>query len=154
MIKTDVEILQFNTCIAHFMKLTNEFSKYLNNNKINCSFLNEFLFNYIKLFAPFAPHFCEYYFGILQEINGKNKTSVFLEDYPKADPKYLTRDEVEIAIQVNGKIRTKIMIPTNSVEETIKNISLSNPEIIKHIDNKKIVKVIVIKNRLVNIVVK
>lgn len=154
MIKTDVEILQFNTCIAHFMKLTNEFSKYLNNNKINCSFLNEFLFNYIKLFAPFAPHFCEYYFGILQEINGKNKTSVFLEDYPKADPKYLTRDEVEIAIQVNGKIRTKIMIPTNSEEETIKNISLSNPEIIKHIDNKKIVKVIVIKNRLVNIVVK
>lgn len=154
MIKTDVEILQFNTCIAHFMKLTNEFSKYLNNNKINCSFLNEFLFNYIKLFAPFAPHFCEYYFGILQEINGKNKTSVFLENYPKADPKYLTRDEVEIAIQVNGKIRTKIMIPTNSEEETIKNISLSNPEIIKHIDNKKIVKVIVIKNRLVNIVVK
>ena len=57
-------------------------------------------------------------------------------------------------IQVNGKIRTKIMIPTNSEEETIKNISLSNPEIIKHIDNKKIVKVIVIKNRLVNIVVK
>ena len=46
------------------------------------------------------------------------------------------------------------MIPTNSEEETIKNISLSNPEIIKHIDNKKIVKVIVIKNRLVNIVVK
>lgn len=154
MIKTDVEILQFNTCIAHFMKLTNEFSKYLNNNKINYSFLNEFLFNYIKLFAPFAPHFCEYYFGILQEINGKNKTSVFLENYPKADPKYLTKDEVEIAIQVNGKIRTKIMIPTNSEEETIKNISLSNPEIIKHIDNKKIVKVIVIKNRLVNIVVK
>lgn len=154
MIKTDVEILQFNTCIAHFMKLTNEFSKYLNNNKINYSFLNEFLFNYIKLFAPFAPHFCEYYFGILQEITGKNKTSVFLEDFPKANPKYLTRDEVEIAIQVNGKIRTKIMIPTNSEEETIKNISLSNPEIIKHIDNKKIVKVIVIKNRLVNIVVK
>lgn len=154
MIKTDIEILQFNTCIAHFMKLTNEFSKYLNNDKINSDFLNEFLFDYIKLFAPFAPHFCEYYFGILQEINGKNKTSIFLEDYPNEDPKYLTRNEVEIAIQVNGKIRAKIMIPTDSEEETIKNISLSNPEIIKHIDNKKILKVIIIKNRLVNIVVK
>ncbi len=153
-IKMDVEILQFNTCIAHFMKLTNEFSKYLNNNNINKEFLNEFLFNYLKIFAPFAPHFSEYYFGILQELNGKTKTSVFLEQYPSVDEKYLTRDEIEIAIQINGKIRAKIFVSTNSDEETIKNISLSNEEVIKYTQNKTIVKIIVIKNRLVNIVVK
>lgn len=154
MIKMDVENLQFNTCIAHFMKLTNEFSKYLNDNKINQKFLNEFLFNYIKIFAPFAPHFCEYYFGILQEINGHNKTSVFLEDYPNVDEKYLVKDEIEIAIQINGKIKTKIFIPTNSNEDDIKETVLSNSDIIKFLENKTINKIIIIKNRLVNIVVK
>lgn len=154
MIKMDVEILQFNTCIAHFMKLTNEFSKYLNNNKINSEFLNEFLFNYIKIFAPFAPHFSEYYFGILQEINGNNKTSIFLENYPNVNEKYLIKDEVEIAVQINGKIKTKILVPTNSNEDTIKKIVLSNNDIIKFIENKTINKIIIIKNRLVNIVVK
>lgn len=154
MITQDVESLQFNTCIAHFMKLTNEFSKYLNNNKINEKFLKEFLFNYIKIFAPFAPHFSEYYFGILKEINGEEKTSVFFEPYPVADERYLTRDEIEIAIQVNGKIKTKIFVATSSTEEQIKEISLSNEEIIKAVNGKTIVRVIVIKNRLVNIVVK
>lgn len=154
MITQDIESLQFNTCIAHFMKLTNEFSKYLNNNKIKFDFLKEFLFNYIKLFAPFAPHFSEYYFGILRELSGENKTSVFLETYPKADEKYLTRDTIEIAIQINGKIKTRILVYTSSNEEQIKKISLCNEEIIKAIDGKTIVKVIVIKNRLVNIVVK
>lgn len=154
MIKSDIETLQFNTCIAHFMKITNEFSKYLNNNEIDKNLLNEFLNNYIKVFAPFAPHFSEYYFGLLQEINGKPKTSVFLESFPEVDPKYLTRNETEIAIQINGKIRTKILIPTDCQEELIKEKALSNEEVISHIGEKQIVKVIVIKNRLVNIVVK
>lgn len=154
MIRLDIESLQFNTCIAHFMKLTNEFSKYINNNKINREFLNEFLYNYIKIFSPFAPHFSEHYFGMLNEINSKPKTSVFLEKYPVVDEKYLVRDEIEIAIQINGKIKTKLMVPTNSDDETIKNISLSNQEIIKNIEGKNICKVIIIKNRLVNIVVK
>lgn len=154
MIRLDIESLQFNTCIAHFMKLTNEFSKYINTNKIDKKFLNEFLYNYIKIFSPFAPHFSEHYFGILNEINSKPKTSVFLENYPVVDKRYLIRDEIEIAVQVNGKIKTKLMVPTNSNDETIKNISLSNDEIIKNIEGKNICKVIIIKNRLVNIVVK
>lgn len=154
MIRLDIESLQFNTCIAHFMKLTNEFSKYINTNKIDKKFLNEFLYNYIKIFSPFAPHFSEHYFGILNEINSKPKTSVFLENYPVVDERYLIRDEIEIAVQVNGKIKTKLMVPTNSDDETIKNISLSNDEIIKNIEGKNICKVIIIKNRLVNIVVK
>ena len=61
---------------------------------------------------------------------------------------------MEIAIQINGKIKTKIYVETNSSEETIKNISLSNNEILPHIKGKNITKVIVIKNKLVNIVVK
>ena len=154
MIRLDIESLQFNTCIAHFMKLTNEFSKYINTNKIDKKFLNEFLYNYIKIFSPFAPHFSEHYFGILNEINSKPKTSIFLENYPVVDERYLIRDEIEIAVQVNGKIKTKLMVPTNSDDETIKNISLSNDEIIKNIEGKNICKVIIIKNRLVNIVVK
>lgn len=154
MITSDIEQLQFNTCIAHFMKLTNQFSKYLNTNKITYDVLKDLLLNYLKIFAPFAPHFSEYYFGIVKELDNEAKTSVFLEEYPKADEKYLTRDQVEIAIQINGKIKTKIYVDTNSSEEEIKNISLSNNDIINNITGKTIVKVIVIQNRLVNIVVK
>ena len=154
MITSDIEQLQFNTCIAHFMKLTNQFSKYLNTNKITYDVLKDLLLNYLKIFAPFAPHFSEYYFGIVKELDNESKTSIFLEEYPKADENYLTRDQVEIAIQINGKIKTKIYVDTNSNEEEIKNISLSNNDIINNITGKTIVKVIVIQNRLVNIVVK
>ena len=154
MIKLDIETLQFNTCIAHFMKITNEFSRYLNNNEINKCFLKDFLYKYITLFAPFAPHFCEYYFGLLQEVDKKEKTSVFLEDYPNVDSKYLTRNETEIAIQINGKIKSKIFVPTDCDDELTKETALNNEEIIKAIDNKQVLKVIVIKNRLVNIVIK
>ncbi len=154
MIRCDIEILQFNTCIAHFMKLTNDFSKYINNNKIDRNFLSDFLHDYIKIFAPFAPHFCEYYFGILQNIYKRPRTSVFLESYPKINNQYLIRNETEIAIQINGKIKTKITVPTDSSDNVVKNICLSNNTILENIGNKKILKIVIVKNRLINIVVK
>ena len=154
MIKNDIEILQFNTCVSHIMKLTNEFSKYISDNKIDSDFLNKFVENFLKISAPFAPHFCEYYFSILQKINNKEITSIFKEDYPKLNEKYLIKKETEIVIQINGKIKTKVMVPTDCDNETLKQVSLSNEQIQSQIKNKEVVKVITIKNKLVNIVVK
>ena len=62
------------------------------------------MIDFIKIFAPFAPHFSEEQWSLLT-----NKYSVFNEAWPKFDPKALVKDEVEIAIQVNGKIKAKIM---------------------------------------------
>lgn len=145
----DAEKLQFNTVVARIMEFTNALSKYKNERIKNKKFLKECLVDYIKLLAPLAPHFAEE----LWEKLGM-KFSIFNEKYPDFDPNALIKDEVEIAIQVNGKIKDKIMVASSLNEEEIKKISLDSDKIKKEIEGKNLVKVIVIKGRLVNIVVK
>lgn len=149
-ITEDIDKMQFNTSIARLMEFTNALSKYLGDDTFkNASFLRESIIDFIRLLAPFAPHFAEEQW----ELIGIN-SSVFNEKWPKFEPKALIRDEVEIAIQVNGKIKAKINISTSSSEDEIKEAALNNEDIKNSIGDKDIKKVIVIKNRLVNIVVK
>ncbi|AVQ45851.1 leucine--tRNA ligase [Clostridium botulinum] len=149
-ITEDIDKMQFNTSIARLMEFTNALSKYLGDDTFkNVSFLKEGIIDFITLLAPFAPHFAEEQW----ELIGMN-SSVFNEKWPKFEPKALIRDEVEIAIQVNGKIRAKINISTSSSQEEIKEAALNNEDIKNSIGDKEIKKVIVIKNRLVNIVAK
>ena len=145
----DTDKMQFNTAIARLMELTNALNKYLQESVKNPVFLKETVTDFIKLLAPFAPHFAEEEWSLLG-----NTTSVFNERLPQFDPSALVKDEVEIAIQVNGKIKAKIMIPSNLDEEGIKAAALENNNIKEATAGKNIVKVIVIKGRLVNIVVK
>ncbi|MCM8711080.1 leucine--tRNA ligase [Clostridium sp. SYSU_GA19001] len=148
-VTSDAEILQFNTAIARMMELTNALSKYLNEGNINATFLKEVVIDFIKLLAPFAPHFAEEQWELL----GMNY-SVFNEKWPKFDASALIKDEVEIAIQVNGKIKARINVSSDLNEESIKEASLNNDDVKKALEGKTVVKVIVIKGRLVNIVVK
>mgnify|MGYP003105885331 FL=1 len=141
--------MQFNTAIARLMELTNALNKYLQESVKNPAFLKETVVDFIKLLAPFAPHFSEEQWSLL----GYN-TTVFNERLPEFDPNALVKDEVEIAIQINGKIKAKIMVASNLDEEGIKAAALDNETIKENTNGKNIVKVIVIKGRLVNIVVK
>ncbi|MGL4730235.1 MAG: leucine--tRNA ligase, partial [Clostridium sp.] len=143
----DGDKMQFNTAIARMMEFTNALSKYLNVKVKNVTFLREVLGDYIKLLAPFAPHFAEEQWEALGM-----EFSVFNEKWPIFDPAALIKDEVEIAIQINGKIKAKINIPTNLDEEGIKEASLNNETIKENLEGKTVRKVIVIKGRLVNIV--
>ena len=145
----DSEKMQFNTAIARMMEFVNAFSKYLQEDVMNLEFLKNTCIDFLKILAPFAPHFAEEQWSLL----GLN-FSIFNEAWPKFDPKALVKDEVEIAIQVNGKIKAKINVPTDLDEEGIKAASLANENVIAATEGKNIVKVIVIKGRLVNIVVK
>ncbi len=145
----DGDKMQFNTAIARLMELTNALSKYLSEESKNLDFLKDVIFDYVRLLAPFAPHFAEEQFELLG-----NTTSVFNEKWPIFDKNALIKDEIEIAIQINGKIKNKINVPSNFNEDEIKEVSL-NDEIIKtNLQGKNVVKIIVIKGRLVNIVVK
>ncbi len=149
-ITEDIDKMQFNTSIARLMEFTNALSKYLGNDTFkNASFLKESIIDFIILLAPFAPHFAEEQW----ELIGIN-SSVFNEKWPEFNPKALIKDVVEIAIQLNGKIRAKINISTSSSEDEIKEAALNNEDIKNSIGDKEIKKVIVIKNRLVNIVAK
>ena len=81
-------------------------------------------------------------------------TSVFNESWPEFDAKALVKDEVEIAIQINGKIKNRINVSSDLDEEGIKAAALEDSVIKSNTEGKTIIKVIVIKGRLVNIVVK
>lgn len=144
----DAEKLQFNTAIARLMELTNAVSKYVSYKVINSKFLKEVLIDYIKLLAPFAPHFSEEKWETL----GMDY-SVFNQSWPNFDESALIKDEVEIAIQINGKIKSRITIPQGLDEESIKQAALNDETFIAALEGKTVRKVIVIKGRLVNIVV-
>lgn len=145
----DTDKLQFNTAIARMMEFINALSKYTQEKKMNLDFLKDVVSDYLRLLAPFAPHFSEEQWNLLG-----NSYSIFNEAWPKFDPKALVKDEVEIAIQVNGKIKNKIMVSSDLDEEGIKAAALADEKIIASTEGKTVVKVIVIKGRLVNIVVK
>ncbi|MEQ8153338.1 MAG: leucine--tRNA ligase [Clostridiaceae bacterium] len=145
----DTDKLQFNTAIARMMEFVNALSKYIQEPQINAAFLKEVADDYLRLLAPFAPHFSEEQWNLLG-----NSYSIFNQSWPVFDAKALIKDEIEIAVQVNGKIKTKINIPSNLGEEEIKAAALEDEQIKAATEGKNIVKVIVIKGRLVNIVVK
>ncbi|MBU3196440.1 leucine--tRNA ligase [Clostridium algidicarnis] len=154
-VTSDSEILQFNTAIARIMELTTALSKYMNESQKNLSLLKDTLTDFIKLIAPFTPHFAEEQWNLLYKIKDSDiDYSVFNQKWPKLDEKALIKDEIEIAIQVNGKIKTRINIASDLDEASIKEAALSDSDIKSSIEGKSIVKVIVIKGRLVNIVVK
>lgn len=145
----DTEKFQFNTALARMMEYTNALSKYLNEESKNASFLKETLVDYIKLLAPFAPHFAEEQWELLGEVY-----SVFNTSWPIFNPSALIKDEVEIAIQISGKIRARMNVPTSYSEDEIKEAAINNETIVSFLEGKNILKVIVVKGRLVNIVAK
>lgn len=145
----DVEDFSFNTATARLMEYLNALNKYdaLDGEK-NLKLLKECFVDFILLLAPFAPHFSE---EIWEQLG--NKKSVFLTAYPEVEEKWLVKDENEVAVQVNSKIKTKIMLPANLSEEEIKNLLYANDALKPFIENKEIKKLIVIPKRLINIIV-
>ncbi len=145
----DAEKMQFNTSIARMMEMTNALAKYVSYKSHNPKVLEKVNNDFIRVLAPFAPHFAE---EIWQMFGGAD--SVFEDSWPAYDKAALVKDEIEIAIQVNGKIKERVMVDSSSSEDQIKEKVLALEAIQKDIEGKTIVKVIVIKGRLVNIVVK
>lgn len=148
-VSEDTDKMQFNTAIARMMEFVNALSKYLQEDVKNLDFLKETIIDFLKILAPFAPHFTEEQWNLL----GLDY-SIFTHAWPVFDASALVKDEVEIAIQVNGKIKARINVASDLNEEGIKAASLENEDVKAATDGKTIVKVIVIKGKLVNIVVK
>ncbi|WP_434631219.1 leucine--tRNA ligase [Thermoanaerobacterium thermosaccharolyticum] len=146
----DAEKFQFNTAIARIMELVNALYKYDGEveNK-NMKLYEETIADLIRVLAPFAPHFSEE----MWERMGYSY-SVFNQKWPEYDEKALVKDTIEIAIQVNGKVRGRLEIPSGATEKEIQDKALVVESIKQFIEGKEIKKVVVVKNRLVNIVVK
>ncbi len=141
-ITEDIEALRFNTAISQLMIYVNEIMKLE-------QFPKKHLKEFLVLVNPFAPHIAEE----LWELIG-NKESITKATWPKFDSSKIIQTEVEIIIQVNGKIRGRINVEFNSSEEFLKSTALSQENVKQYLTNKKIIKEIVVKNKLVNFVIK
>jgi leucyl-tRNA synthetase len=114
----------------------------------NMEFYEDVVKDFVKILAPFAPHFSEEMWERLGY-----EYSVFNQKWPEWDEKALEREMIEIAIQVNGKVRSKVQVPSNATDEELKQVALSDERVKSYLDGKEIKKVVIVKNRLVNIVV-
>jgi leucyl-tRNA synthetase len=148
-VSQDAEKFQFNTSISRMMELLNALNKYEDAEVKNVKLYEGVVADLIRLLAPFAPHFAEE----IWETMG-NKHSIFNESWPVCNEKALVKDEIEIAIQINGALRGKLDISSSADDKEVESQVLSDEKIKAFIAGKEIKKVIVIKNRLVNIVVK
>ncbi|MCL2556169.1 MAG: leucine--tRNA ligase [Firmicutes bacterium] len=140
----DIENFSFNTAIARIMELVNAMYKF--NDKLDT--LRDTTFNLVKLLAPFAPHFCEELWKRLG-----HKTSIFNEKYPVCDESKLVLAQVEIAVQVNSKIISKIMIGTDWDNTKIEEAAKLDEKVTALLVGKQIKKVIVVKDRLINLII-
>lgn len=146
----DADKFQFNTAISRMMELVNALYKYDSDvPQKNLKFMEEVIADLIRLLAPFAPHFAEE----MWEQMGY-EYSIFNQKWPEWDKNALVKDTIEIAIQVNGTVRSKADVPSNADNSEVEKIALADEKIKPFIDGKEIKKVIVVKNRLVNIVAK
>jgi len=140
-VSEDIEEMHFNTAISAMMILATEMEKI---DKVGKEDFKKFL----QILAPFAPHVAEELWFSLGE-----KKSISFSTWPKFDKNLIKDDEVKIVIQVNGKVRAKMLIQTDETEEGIKGKALRDSLVIKFIEGKEIRKIIYVKNRLLNIVV-
>lgn len=134
--------MRFNTCVSELMIYVNEISRYE-------TIPMQLIVTLIKLLSPFAPHLAEELWSRL----GNNGTITF-EKWPEFDPAKVQKNVVTIIGQINGKVRSKIEAETDSPDEKLIELMKQDEKIKTYIEGKQIVKEIVVKNKLVNIVVK
>ena len=137
----DIDSMKYNTAISELMKLVNEYYTVDSITKADYTVL-------LTLLYPFAPH-------VTEELNEKlGNKAICLSSWPTYDVSKTVDATKEIAVQVNGKVRDTITISIDEDEDAIKEKAMTASNVLKHIEGKEIVKVIVIKGKIVNIVVK
>lgn len=152
----DFERNNFNTALAAIMELTNAAGDYLRkmsfevraNNEYFKALNDEVAEVLVKLMAPFAPHWAEELWHTALNRNG----SVHAQPWPDFDSEQAKTDEVELAVQINGKVKAKVIVAAGADEGEIKTVALAAVESV--VVGKDVKKIVIVPGRLVNIVVK
>ncbi|MBU3925329.1 class I tRNA ligase family protein, partial [Patescibacteria group bacterium] len=150
----DIEEFKFNTAISALMILANEFER---QEKTPKDYYEKFLI----ILAPFAPHIAEELWSFFAkaaddkspENKNKYQESIFEQSWPKYDPRLVSEEEIELVIQINGKVKDRIKAAADISEDEAKKLALESEKIKKAIDGKGVKKVIFVKGRLINVVV-
>mgnify|MGYP003321511185 FL=1 len=141
----------FNTAIASVMELSNKIPKQFitNNSSLSeRSAAHEAIMNIVIMLAPITPHLSQHLWWEL----GKD-TPIIDHAWPEADPELLIEETVEIAVQINGKLRATVNLDPNANQETFENKALADVNVQKYLENKDIKKIIFVPGRLINIVI-
>ena len=141
-VSSDIEDMKFNTAIAELMKLLNLYYENVNISTKDYEVL-------IKLLYPFAPH-------ITEELNKEvlNNDSLVYSKWPEYEEDKTKNDTFEMIVQVNGKLRDKVIVNSNITKEEMEALATKLPNVLKFTDGHEIIKTICVPNKLVNIVIK
>ena len=145
----DFENFEFNTIISSLMELMNDMYKAREAGAVGTTEWDEAQNIYLRLLAPVAPHIAE---ELWTNHLGK-PYSIHQQEWPGFDAEAAKEDEIELPVQINGKVRDRITVPVEAGEEEIKAAALASETVQKYLDGKVPKKVIVAKGRLVSIVV-
>ena len=138
----------FNTAIAAIMELMNALARFTEQNEQARAVRQEVLALVVLMLAPITPHICHALWSLLGQDN-----AVIDADWPQVDNDALKQDKIELMIQVNGKLRSKLMVDVNAQQADIEPLALADENVQRYIDGKTIRKVILVPGRLINIVV-
>jgi len=138
----DIEALRLNTAISQMMIFVNE----MNKRNIRPRSVME---TFILLLSPFAPHLAEELWSLM----GRNATLAY-ESWPEFDATLTTDEQVQLVLQVNGKVRDKILVPVGLDNSALESAARASESVRKHTEGKTIVKIIAVPDKLVNVVVR
>ncbi|MGB2791337.1 MAG: class I tRNA ligase family protein, partial [Candidatus Moraniibacteriota bacterium] len=132
---------RFNTAVSALMILANEMEK-------QESVSLDVYLTFLILLSPFAPHIAEELWHLLG-----NKKSIMLECWPKADPRFLLAEAVEVVVQVNGKLRARLRISAGASREDVERLAREERTVQQYLENATVRNVVFVPNRLVNFVI-
>jgi leucyl-tRNA synthetase len=142
----------FNTCISAIMELVNVLyasEEAIGRNEVPVAFLADVQRNLALLMAPFAPYLAHELWEMLGE-----KGNLLKADWPKFDAELAKEEELEIPVQVNGKLRSRVVVPADATEQTVLDRALADEKVKPAIAGKQVVKKIYVPGKLLNIVAK
>ncbi|NLP29673.1 MAG: leucine--tRNA ligase [Clostridiales bacterium] len=139
----------FNTAISAIMVLVNELYRYKSLENLNLNLLKHSVKCLVLMLSPFTPHICE---EMWQHLG--NEQSLYFENWPKYDEDALVRDEIEIVIQINGKVKEKTYVTSGLSKDEFLEKVMENEKVKVLLEGKEIIKIIPVPDKLVNIVVK
>ncbi len=141
---------QFNTAIAALMELVNEMYALKDGLKVTSQggvALSSALSTVLTLLSPVAPHLCEELWGCM----GHREHLATLA-WPGYDESALVQDEIELVVQVNGKVRGRLMVAADADQEAVRQFAMTHENVVRHLEGKSIKKLIVVPGKLVNVV--
>jgi leucyl-tRNA synthetase len=146
--------LRFNTMVAHLMELSNLLQRYRGTEVAGTAAWDEAIRLTLLMLAPAAPHIAEELWSRMAEARGEAWTSIHTQAWPEVDVAATAENEREVPIQINGKLRDKVMVPVVMAQAELEALVLARPRIVAALEGRPPVKVIHAGGKLVNIVVR